>query len=582
MTRIRSGAQALWLAPAPMDPAAARATAISHRLGHPLVAAILARRGLIGPSLADWLNPDMERLHAPSELRHLDAAVTVIEEAIRSGRRIVVYGDYDSDGTTGGALLESYLAHRGADVSTFIPMRAEGYGLKRDSIARIADERKPEILLTVDCGTSSRAEADYARTRGMEVVVTDHHRPVPGSETTGIVVNPHSKGDTSANKALAGVGVGYKLVAALHGRHPLAFTDLVALGTIADVMSLSGENRILVREGLARLAHTRRPGIEALLRTVAKPVACTHGSGRDECFAISAETVGYQISPRINAIGRVGLDPNLVVELFNTRDAARAGEIAAILDGANRDRRSETERLTEEADALADPTDPVIVVQLDIFKGYAGLIAGRIAERHARPAIVIDREGHGSARSVEGIDLQGILERDFAGLVTARGHAMAMGISDVRDLTALRAKIGAYPWPAMRAVGELEIDAVCRLGDLDLNLMDALEHLEPTGMDNPAPLLAMAGVRVESIKRMGKDGRHAKLRLRDADGASRNAVWFSAPAEGVAEGDLIDVAGRPTMNEFAGSRSVELMVAAVRPSGGDLLPTLEPHLAAAG
>ena len=565
----------LWLLPPPLDPAAARAIAVTHRLGHPLVAAILSRRGLIGSELSDWLHPTMERLYNPSELRMLDAAVTVVEEAIRSGRKMVIYLDYDTDGTTGGALLESYLSHRGADVSSFVPMRAEGYGLRRESIARIADERRPELLLTVDCGTSSRAEADYARTRGMEVVVTDHHRPVPGFETAGIVVNPHIAGDTSRNKSLAGVGVAYKLVAALHGRHPIAFTDLVALGTIADVMSLSGENRILVREGLARLGHTRRPGLEALLRTVTKPVLCEHGSGKDQCFEVTAEMVGYQISPRINAIGRVGLDPALVVELFNTRDLARATEIAATLDGANKDRREQTERLTIEASALVEPDEPVIVVQLDVFRGYAGLIAGRLAEQFARPAIVIDPTGHGSARSVEGIDLQHILEAEFGSLVTARGHAMAMGIADLRDPVALRAALTARSWPALRPIGELSIDAVCSLSALDESLMEALTLLEPTGADNAPPLLLVPGVKVENLRQIGKEGRHAKMRLRDGEGTSRGAIWFNVPEGALSEGSRLDVAGRPSSNEFMGSRSVELMVTAVRPAVPGLRPTLD-------
>jgi single-stranded-DNA-specific exonuclease len=563
----------LWRLPEPASELAARAVARAHGLGHPLVAQILMRRGLIDDALAHYLTPDLSRLFDPRELRHLPQALSVIDEAVRSGRRIVVYGDYDVDGTTGASLLESYLRHRGADVSSFIPMRHEGYGLSKSSIERIARESKPELLLTVDCGTSSRAEADLARSLGMEVVVTDHHRPTPGKETSGIVVNPHIAGDGYPNKELAGVAVGYKLVSALHGSHPTANLDLVSLGTIADVMRLDGENRALVRAGLFRLGHTHRPGLRALLGTALKEAPCTHGGKSATCFPVTAEQVAFQIGPRINAIGRMGLDPMLVVELFTTDDEARGIEIARRLDEANKERRETTNRLVDEAIAAVDGSAPVIVYQADLFKGVAGLVAGRLAAEFGKPAIVVDLEGSGSARSVDGIDLLSVLQGSFGKLIGAAGHSMAMGIHGVADVSALRTALEGYTWPD--ALGkELEIDAVCRIDDLGWPLIESLERLEPTGAGNPAPLFALGGVFVDAVKLLGAEGRHAKLRLRDENGSICSAIWFNCAGKVPETGARIDVAGRPTVSNFRNTSSIELQVAAVRTSTGEIAPTL--------
>ena len=563
----------VWKIPEPASELAARAVARAHGLGHPLVAQILMRRGLIDDALTHYLTPDLSRLFDPRELRHLPQALAVIDEAVRSGRRIVVYGDYDVDGTTGASLLESYLRHRGADVSSFIPMRHEGYGLSKSSIERIARDTKPELLLTVDCGTSSRAEADLARSLGMEVVVTDHHRPTPGKETSGIVVNPHIAGDGYPNKELAGVAVGYKLIAALHGSHPTANLDLVALGTIADVMRLDGENRALVRAGLFRLGHTHRPGLRALLGTALKEAPCTHGGKSANCYPVTAEQVAFQIGPRINAIGRMGLDPMLVVELFTTESETRGAEIAQRLDEANKERRETTNRLVDEAIAAVDPAAPVLVYQADLFKGVAGLVAGRLAAEFGKPAIVVDLEGSGSARSVDGIDLLSVLQGGFGKLVGAAGHSMAMGIHGVADVSALRTALEGHTWPD--ALGrELEIDAVCQIDDLGWPLIESLERLEPTGSGNPAPLFALGGVTLDGVKILGAEGRHAKLRLRDDAGSICSAIWFNCAGKVPEVGTRIDVAGRPTVSSFRGTSSIELQVAAVRTNSGELLPTL--------
>lgn len=579
-----------WLVPEPVSTDTARAVARANQVGHPLVAAVLLHRGLVGDGLSAYLRPDPTSLLEPSGLRNMAAAVRVLDEAIRTGKTIGIAGDYDTDGVTATALLASYLRAKGAPVVTHIPNRNEGYGLSRSTIDALVDEQGARLLITVDCGTSSRAEIDYARTKGVEVIVTDHHVAVPGKEAAGIVVNPHCAGDTYENKGLAGVAVAYKLVSAHYGKQPTANLDLVTLGTVADVMPLSGENRVIVWQGLGVLSHTKRVGLDALLRLAVKPKPCPHGSrtclicpdsmtcaaqhdGVPHCHAVSAEEVAFYIAPRINAVSRMEMDPNLVVELLTTTDAARGREIAALLDDANKSRRDLTNRLVDEAIAAVNPADPVIVLQMDLFKGVAGLVAGRLATTFGRPAIVLDQHGGGSARSIEGVDLLGIVQAEFATMATVAGHAMAMGVSHVTDPDALREGLRAYPWPAGVGVTDLAVDAVCDLADLDHPLVNALERLEPTGAGNRAPILAVGGVRVEAAK-TSKDGRHAFLTVSDGS-VHRRAVWFGGGPLLPAVGALIDVAGRPARSiDFDRNVRIEIFVSAIRPTTVQMALTL--------
>ena len=570
-----------WNFPNTASRIAAKATANTFGLGDPLVAQLLTRRGLVGEALALYLNPDLKRLESPAGMRNIDAAAKILDEAIRVGRKITIYGDYDVDGTTSTALLLSYLRSKGSDASFYIPQRSEGYGLTQESADKILREQKPELLITVDCGTSSREVVNYIRTfkvkHPVEVIVTDHHQPSPGKLVNGVVVNPHLD-PTATNKGLAGVGVIYKLVAHHYGSQPKGNLDLVAMGTVADVMPLldvtqrdihtgeitiipANENRILVRAGLDRLAHTRRIGLAALVATAIKPIKCIHGAtvcvicgemcSHDEplCYAPTAEDVGYQIGPRINAISRMGLDPALVVELLTTDDASRAKEIAKLLDETNKERRKLTNELVDQAMEQVDPEQPVIVLQMDLFKGVAGLVAGRLANEFGRPAIVVDQSGSGSARSVAGISLLDVLQQDLSAYAKADGHQMAMGISRVHDVDLLREKLNAYPWP--EGFGkELSIDAVCRLADLNLELIEALRLLEPTGAANPTPLFAVGGVTITGRRFMGAESRHVKLTLQDGEGITRTAIWFGGGSKAPAEGTVVDIAGKPILNTF--------------------------------
>jgi single-stranded-DNA-specific exonuclease len=590
-----------WLWPEPHHQSAL--TSVARRLGlrTPIGAAIVINRGLLDDGIDAFLRPDLSQLHDPADLANLRRAVSVLDVAIRAGSRIVVYGDYDVDGITSTALLVSYLRSRGANVGAYVPLRHEGYGLSKASIdwllaspserrrllehrlTEVPDEspeaeairyrlehrnddhnERPALIITVDCGTSSRSEVSYARSKGVEVIVTDHHRPTPGKETIGLVVNPNAAGDPSPNKGLAGVGVAYKLVAGHFGRHPTANLDLVAMGTIADVMPLTGENRILVKMGLQRLGHTARPGLAALLDAVIEPVPCRHGATR--CYPVTSSDVAYAIGPRINAISRMGLDPILVVDLLTLPDtgADTAAEIVAKIERANQRRKELTNDAIDTALAMIDLDDPVIVLQMAIPRGLAGLVAGRLATEFRRPAIVVDESGHGSARSPDGIDLLSVLQTECADIVTAAGHAGAMGIADLHDPSALRARLAHRIWPDDLGLRHLVIDAVCALGDCDDRLIDDLEQLEPTGRGNPPPVIAIPKVEVVNVSR-SKDGRHAFLVVRDGS-ASRRVAWFGGGREAIEHGAVIDLAGRPVRRyDPMFGTSVEFVATAIRP-----------------
>jgi single-stranded-DNA-specific exonuclease len=574
----------VWAMPPPVSAVAARAAARAYGVGHPIAAAVLLRRALTGGDLAQYLRPDPSRLLDPAGLRNLPAAVRVLDEAIRTGKVIGIAGDYDADGITATALLVSYLTAKGAKVVYHIPARTEGYGLSTETIDRLVGEHGASLLITVDCGTSSRAEVEYAERMGATVIVTDHHPAVPGKEAVGIVVNPHAGGDTYANKGLCGASVAYKLAAAHHGSQVASNLDLVAMGAVADVMPLTGENRIMVWQGLARMAHTRRPGLAALLRTSLRAASkCRHGvpvcavcpdaaacarvhSGVPHCWTPTAEDVGFQIGPRLNAWGRMGNEPDLVVEMLVTADPVRGADLAAQVDAANLARREMTNRLTAEALEVVGPDDPIVVYQADMFKGVAGLVANHIATAVNRPVIVLDLNGGGSARTSGDIDLLTVLREHFSHLITVAGHHQAMGVQWCPDPDALRAAIRAHEWPPSVSEPVLAIDAVCALSDMDDNLVEALRWLEPTGHGNPPAALAILGVEVAKVSK-SRDKRHAFLTLRPRGGGPEmRAAWFGHGDDAPAAGSIVDVAGRPDVNTnpYSGKRAVEIKVADVR------------------
>ncbi|MBQ3261970.1 MAG: single-stranded-DNA-specific exonuclease RecJ [Oscillospiraceae bacterium] len=534
----------------------------------PLLAAILAARGLTDPEAADtFLNIGPEALYDPMGLRGMDKAVQRIREAMQQGERVAVYGDYDVDGITSTCLLTDYLRRQGVDCVPYIPDRIrEGYGVNADAVRSLAG-RGVKLIITVDCGITAIDEAAIARSLGVDMVITDHHecggQSIPAACA---VVDPKQPDCSYPNPGLAGVGVAFKLVCALEGSHKNVlptYGDLAAIGTVADVMPLTGENRFLVSYGLALLQRDPRPGLRALLT---------------ECGAlekeITATTVGFTLAPRINAAGRLG-QTSVALRLLLTRDDLEADRLAAQLCELNRERQFLEQEIWDEASDRARTQAqgcPLVLTSDDWHQGVIGIAASRLSESFHLPTIMIrfdgDR-GKGSCRSFGGFNLYKALAACSDVLEGFGGHALAAGLTIRREnIDRFRKAITDYYQsnPA-ETLPALQFDLrVANPTLLSLDNIAALSRLEPCGSANAKPQLCMTGVRLLNVVPIGA-GRHLRLQVELADEVF-DCIYFSCTAEelGVRRGDWIDLAFCPQVNHFRGRDSVQLLVTDVRRS----------------
>lgn len=557
-----------WIVAPPPPEALGRALPDAHRV----VQAALTRRGLTDPALArDFLDHRLARDN-PFLLQDMNAAVTRLRQAVRQGERIAVYGDYDADGVTATAILTQTLVALGANVRTFIPHRQrDGYGVHREALAGLIQE-DVRVVITVDCGIRAADEVQFAMAQGVDVIVTDHHvlpEELPGALA---VINPRRPDCRYGYHGLAGVGLAYKLAQALlrteaqvgsSGAPELAETDLldlVAIGTVADVVPLLGENRVLVQRGLAVLHTPRRPGVRALCRV----------AGLDPA-TLTARGIGFGLAPRLNAAGRMG-DANVALELLLARDEAAAATLAEELERANTLRRAATDEALAAAEtALAGRGEQPFLFYSDarVALGVMGLVAGRLSERVYRPAAVVCIEGdlaRGSARSIPEFNIVSALDEVGDLLVRYGGHARAAGFTvRTEHLAQLESRLVAL---AARALGgldlrpALEIDAELDLAELDWTLYDALERLEPFGEGNPRPLLLLRRVPVIKAHRVGE--KHLKFRLAGPRGPME-AIAFGhgermAGPEATAP-KAIDVVFSLHRSDWGGTPHLELRVA---------------------
>ena len=538
----------------------------------PLCAALLSARGLDDPQkAAQFLSCGPERSHDPFLLKDMDRAVERIRAAIGGGERVCVYGDYDVDGITATCLLTEALAWQGGDVVSYIPDRTEeGYGLNPGAVARLAGQGV-KLIVTVDCGITAVDEVEFARSLGVDVVITDHHHCKDRLPAAAAVVDPRREDCAYPFPELAGVGVALKTAQALvppEQREGVfrRFGELAAIGTVADVMRLTDENRALVRQGLELLANTRRPGLRALLRE----------AGLDPGAAPTAVTIGYGLAPRINAAGRME-QAMVALELLLTRDEERGEALAHTLCRLNRERQAIELAIYEQCVELLDaqPPAPAIVLAGEGWhQGVVGIVASRLTERYACPAFMICLEhgqGKGSCRSFGGFNLFAALDRCAPLLDGYGGHEMAAGFT-IREenIPAFRDQVcrlvdlrtGGAPMEAAIDV-DAEID---HCGQLTALQVESLSELEPFGTGNPKPVFLLRGVCVLSCCDVG-GGRHLKMKLR-RDGVVLDAIFFSANAAacGVSAGDRLDVVFTPQINEFRGSRTVQLQVCDLRPA----------------
>lgn len=520
---------------------------LERRLGvSPLLARLLANRGLTSAEAArEFLAaPAPERLRPPGGLKDLEPALERLARAVLGGEPILLFGDYDVDGVTATVLLEGFLTACGARVARYLPHRIEdGYGLKPRHIREVARGRGIRLVVTVDCGSSSHAAIREAAAAGIEVIVTDHHAVDTELPPALAVINPRRPDCGAGLDHLAGVGVAFYLAVALRRRlreegfwdgrpepNLLAWSDLVALGTIADLAPLTAENRILTRIGLGRLTRPGRPGLEAL--KAAAGMAADAG--------VSGEEAAFRLIPPLNAAGRLE-HPQLAAELLTARDPEAAGRLARRLTELNRARRDLERQVLAEAEAeIASRPErlagnALVLARPGWHPGVIGIAAARLAERYARPVVLVALEGgrgRGSARSLPGIDLAACLGACRAHLEALGGHAQAAGLEIAAGrVEAFREAFEA----AVASACEKEpldrawsVDAPLELDELEASTLAAIEALAPFGTGNPEPLFVARDVEVVASSRLA--GGHRRLRLRRAGSGERgrtlSAVWF--------------------------------------------------------
>ena len=528
-----------------------------------VLAQVLVRRGLGDPAAARaFLHPDF-RVHDPYLMSGMAEARKRVDQALRKSEPIAVHGDYDADGITATFLLVSVLAELGADVRWRLPNRfSEGYGVSSAAVAELA-EAGVKLLITVDCGINARDEVAQAQALGMDVIVTDHHE-LEGDLPACTVVTP--KIGTYPCRHLAGVGVAFKLAHALledQGDEladlPLAlrpYTDLVAVGTIADVVPLVEENRVLTAIGLGRLRSAPRPGLAALLEVA---------GGRPG--AADAGAVGFRLGPRLNAAGRLE-DASIAIELLGAPDRDAALPLALKLNELNRERQTIEAGMLEAAVAMVpDPPPPALVLSSpDWHEGVVGIVASRVAEKFHRPAILLSEgedEAKGSGRSIPAFDLLGAVERTSDHLLTFGGHRAACGLRLRRD--AIPAFRDAFVAEAAAALGPddlrrvRDVDAIVGGDELDLRLADELELLAPHGFGNRQVTLLLHAAEVVA-PRLTRDKRHAQYRVR-CDGASCQAIHFNFDGlDELSAPGRHDVALALSKNEYNGSVSAQVQV----------------------
>ena len=538
-----------------------------------LLSTVLAARGVdSAESAAEFLDRERKLTLSPMLMRDMDKAVGRIQRAVAEGETVAVFGDYDVDGITSTVLLMDYLKSCGLKCLRYIPRRIEdGYGLSKDAIQGLRDQGAT-LMVTVDCGITGNDEVDFANSIGLDVVVTDHHECKETLPRAAAVVDPHRPDCPYPFKHLAGVGVALKLVLALGGENRedalfARYCTLAAIGTIADVMRMEGENRTIVSCGLEALPHTDFVGVHALLREAGL-------LGRP----ITSIQIGFVLSPRINAAGRMGA-ADLAADLLECADPARAEEMARALCELNRERQAVEQAIcadaVEQIERLRDEERSALVLASDRWhQGVVGIVASRLSEKYSCPSFMIhlrEGTGKGSCRSYGGFNLFAALESCADLLDGFGGHELAAGFTiPEENIAAFRTRMNRYVRSASGGelpVSSLEIDApIASPAAVTLQEVEQLSLLEPYGAGNTRPAFALLGATVDAVQPVGQ-GKHLKFRL--SKGSCRfDAIFFSVTAEecGLTAGSRVDAAFYLQANTFRGTTSLQLQLIDIRPS----------------
>ncbi|MCR6096973.1 single-stranded-DNA-specific exonuclease RecJ [Salipaludibacillus agaradhaerens] len=547
----------------------AEQTGLSH-----IAARFLVQRGMTTKETIDaFLHMNDEALLDPYRLKDMDKTVTRIKKAIDHGERILIFGDYDADGVTSTSLLYLTLREMGAEVGFYVPNRfTEGYGPNENAFRQAADENV-SLIVTVDTGIAAVHEAKVAKELGVDLIITDHHEPPPELPDAFAVINPKQPTCSYENKHLAGVGVAFKVAHALLGRVPEEFYDLVAIGTIADLVTLQGENRYLAMKGIQSLTRSQRPGLKALLERA--------GSTQQE---INEEQVGFLIGPRLNAAGRLdSADP--AVELLITEDLIEADELAQMIDDLNKERQKIVKDITKEAEAMVEEAGipPVIVVGREGWNpGVIGIVASRLVEKFYRPTIVLSYDSEkgqakGSARSIEGFDMFASLSQCREWLPHFGGHTMAAGLTmDLSHVDMLREKLSDM---AVSTLTEkewqksLDIDLPISLNEVSLQAISDLQQMSPFGMGNPAPVFLIENVHLHTIKKIGANEDHLKLTVADNEREHQlDCIGFRMGSvhDHISPLSKVSAVGKLAVNEWNGQSKPQFIIDDIKVSNWQL------------
>jgi len=538
---------------------------------HPVILQLLISRGLSSKEKIDaFLNTKYEDLCDPFLFRDMEALVLRIRESKSSGESVFVYGDYDADGVCSSIILVETLRKIGIkNVDVYIPHREkEGYGLNKNAIDHIVS-KGAKLIITVDCGTSSVDEIAYAKEKGLDIIILDHHEEPPQlPKEVSAFLNPHLERETYPFKNLAAVGVVFKVVQALwksfdlENGHDKWMLDLVAIATIADMMELVGENRIFVKYGLVVLNKTQRIGLQSLITTL-----------QYKSKELGVYEVGFLIAPRINAAGRIEHATG-AYELLETPNSSIADDLAQTLNTTNLSRQSETTRILDEALEQVQSqleSNKVLMAKADNWSaGVVGLVSGRITERFYRPSLVMTKTEKGitgSGRSIPGFNITDALEKSSKFLSSFGGHEGACGFTlkseEVFDDFCLELnKIADEQLSEQDLVKSIIIDTELTFDDISFDLIEQIEKLSPFGMGNPTPKFASFGVRVENIFLMGKEKQHMRLKLQQ-NGETLQAVGFGIVKDFgdiLNEGDLIDLVYDIGINEWNNKKDIQLKI----------------------
>ncbi len=537
----------------------------------PFCSLLLVSRGITDDSeIFDFFSKEC-RLSDHFEIKDMDKAAERVKKAIDEKEKILIYGDYDADGVTSTALLYLYLKSENADVITYIPDRnSEGYGLNLDAVKEIS-EKGVKLIITVDNGISAFNEADYISSLGMDLVITDHHKASHTIPKAVAVVDPHRYDCPSEFKLWAGVGVAFKLVCAISDKTTDElldlYSDLVTIGTIGDIVSLTGENRSIVRHGLKLLNKTSRPGIKAL-----KQIAGVDGK------EINASTVAFSLVPRINAIGRIS-SAEEAFRLLVSEEEGTALFYAQTVDSSNVTRQDVEKIISGEAEAQIKNNPEMLCDRVLIFSGenwhggVIGIVAARLTQKYGKPCIVITddgKEAKGSGRSVEGFSLYDAINSASHLLNHFGGHTLAAGFGlDSKNLDEFKKTIQNYAKTVEMPFATVDLDCKLKPEFISADVLDVIAELEPFGAGNPQPMFGLFGMTLTSVQPIG-GGKHLRLSLKRGN-ATVSALYFGVtlndfPYE---EGDILDLAVRLEKNEYMGQVKVSIYIKDVRMSGTD-------------